>query len=226
MSSITSEFFSSKIIRRPLPEAVLYDLNSTSSTRITLPTGSEWSSGLHWHNTHTEYLRLIQGSIRVVLGFEEQIITALPNQTEQDQIVLTVPKGTRHEWSRAIIDDGIDVSVEESTDPTDGLKTVFFWSVNAVVLEGIEGIKGSKTGLGRWFEGWLLWWKLMIVFCELDNWPVFYRGRFGVESLCTYIILASAHILGWIMRLNVIRKNTMPADIWHMWTRRGDSKVE
>jgi hypothetical protein len=225
MSSATAKFFSSKIIHRPPPEAVIYDLTSPISTRITLPNGSAWSSGLHWHNTHTEYLRLIQGSIRVALGTAEHIITARPGQAKEDQIVLIVERGVRHEWSRAVIDDGLDVIVEESTEPRDGMKSVFFWAVNAVVLEGIERIRGSGSGIGAWFEEWLLWWKLMIVFWELDNWPVFGGGYF-FESLFTFGILTVAGLLGWISGTKVIRKDIMPEDIWELWTNKYEVKSD
>jgi hypothetical protein len=225
MASTTSKFFPSRIIQRPAPEAVIYNLTSTTSTRITLPMGSTWSSGLHWHNTHTEYLRLIQGSIRVVLGSAEHTITARPDEAEEDQIVLIVEKGVQHEWSRAAIDDGIDVIVEESTEPRDGMKTVFFWAVNAVVLEGIERIKGSRTGLGAWIEEWLLWWKLMIVFWELDNWPVF-GGRYFAQSLHTFTVLSVAGWLGWACGTKVIRKDIMPEDAWELWTKRHEVKAD
>jgi hypothetical protein len=226
MSSPTSKFFATQIIHRPHPEAVIYDLTSTSSTRITLPSGSTWSSGLHWHKTYTEYLRLIQGSIRVVLGNEEHIITAQPEQIDSDQNVLVVEIGVRHEWCRAVVDDGVEVIVEESTDPRDGMKTVFFWAVNAVVLEGIEQIKSSKSAFGRWFAEWLLWWKLMIVFWELDNRPVMYGSRADVQSLSTFGVLALSSFLGSFCRLDVIREDTMPVSVWEMWLKKKEAKLD
>jgi hypothetical protein len=37
-------------------------------TTISLPTRSTWTSGLHFHTSHKEYLRLIQGCIFVELN--------------------------------------------------------------------------------------------------------------------------------------------------------------
>ncbi|SPO03469.1 uncharacterized protein DNG_06152 [Cephalotrichum gorgonifer] len=82
-----------RIITRPLPNAVTYDLSSPDRVTITLPPSSTWSSGLHWHESHTEYLQVLRGSIKVRLGDREQIVSASPgNQPE-----ITVPRYAWHE---------------------------------------------------------------------------------------------------------------------------------
>jgi hypothetical protein len=230
-TSPTAQYFSTRIIHRPPPEAVTYDLTNKTSTTITLPTGSKWSSGLHWHNNHTEYLCVLQGSVKIKLGRDEFVVTApSPGKTGQQSedgnengTTVVVERGVRHEWSRAVIDDGVDVIVRESTDPADGEKTIFFWSVNATVLSGIERIKSRRSSIGRGFEDWLLWWKLMILFWELDNWPVLFNLSgiwvvgLEVESLITWSILAFAALLGILFGQRGVRERDMPSDIWRLW---------
>jgi hypothetical protein len=80
----------------------------TSITTILLPKNSTWTSGLHWHNNHTEYLRLVQGSIFVRLGSDTQIISAVAGGRHDmggglatGGLVIKVDKGMRHNWGRA-----------------------------------------------------------------------------------------------------------------------------
>ncbi|KAF2430200.1 hypothetical protein EJ08DRAFT_634029 [Tothia fuscella] len=228
--SKTSPFFSTRIIHRPHPEAVTYDLTSTSHTTITFPINSTWSSGLHWHSNHTEYLEVRQGAVKVTLGRETSIITATDYSTQnsltkvsedgQERKIVIVEKGFRHEWSRAYANDRIDVIVRESTDPDDGMKTVFFWCVNAIVLEGIDRIGSNNSKLRRQLEGLITEWKLMILFWELDNWPVIWDsngwGELGrwIESVSTFGVLVIAMVLGRVSSVKGVTEKYMPSDVW------------
>jgi quercetin dioxygenase-like cupin family protein len=105
--------------------------NPLKATTITLPPGPPWTSGLHWHETHTEYLQIIQGISRVTLNG----ITL--NYTAEDGIIV-VPRFARHEWQRA--DDAhshndVDPIVREWTDPIDGQKEIFFRNLNSAILD-------------------------------------------------------------------------------------------
>src|ERR1700761_480297 len=92
-----STFFQSCIIRRPFPEAVIYDLRCQHETKIFLPIGSKWTSGLHWHETHTEYLQIVRGTVRVVLDGQEIIISASKGESRDSSTIVKVEKGARHE---------------------------------------------------------------------------------------------------------------------------------
>ncbi|KAI9751211.1 MAG: 3'-phosphoadenosine 5'-phosphosulfate sulfotransferase, partial [Chaenotheca gracillima] len=81
---------------------------------------------------HTETLRVLAGSISLTLNAAD----AHPRwhtYTARDG-ALTVPRGVAHEWKPAA-GGSTDVIVEESTDPADGLKEVFFRNLNSVLLE-------------------------------------------------------------------------------------------
>lgn len=67
----------SPILSRPPPQAVTYDLSrGRQRVRITLPPGSAWTSGLHWHESHDEYLRVVRGAVRLRLGDGVRVISA------------------------------------------------------------------------------------------------------------------------------------------------------
>lgn len=216
-------FFTTKIIERPGPESVIYNLTTSLETEITLPTGSTWSSGLHWHERHTEYLRVVQGRVKVVLEGEEMIIDA---KSSSSIITVTVPKGARHAWSRADAAFGDDVVVIESTDPADSEKQVFFWCVNGTVLEGVFNIKSSSSSVGKMFYDWLLWWRLCLVFRELDNWPVVLDtgiwskavpGVRTMEAWITWVILALTMFLGSLCGMRGVRQEFLPEEVWDRW---------
>jgi quercetin dioxygenase-like cupin family protein len=221
--NLLTPFFSTKIIERSGPEFVIYDLTTSHETKITLPKGSTWSSGLHWHDTHTEYLCVLQGRVKVVLEGKEIIIDAKSSSKTK---TVTVPKGARHQWCRADSFFGEDVVVVESTDPADGEKQVFFWCVSGTVLEGVANMEGCSSSIGKNFYNLLLWWKLCLVFRELDNWPVVWDAGIWSEAvpgvrdieLCfAYIVLMVATLLGRLCGMRGVRKEFLPEDVWDRW---------
>ncbi|KAF2812141.1 uncharacterized protein BDZ99DRAFT_568882 [Mytilinidion resinicola] len=209
---------SNPTITRPPPNAVVYDLSSPTQTTITLPPNSTWTSGLHYHTTHTEYLRLLHGSISLRLGTATTILTAPPDGTG---IEVTVPRGVRHEWRRADspavkqVDGDGDVVVVERTDPADGAKSVFFWNLNGAILDG-------GRGRGWWGAAWLTM-ELLIVFRALDNWPVFVDlGAFGgvgraLEACVAHGVLGAAGAAGWLAGIQAVRRERMPGALWEGW---------
>ena len=182
----------------PLPSS---PTPSPYKTTISLPRHSPWTSGLHFHTTHTEYLRLLRGAIFIYLDGETQILSAKAggsvaiygdktavNATPGLQV--KVNKYARHNWGRAReslsrkritcvvprypedIDD--EVVVEEWTEPVDLTKPLFFWNLNAVVLTPLDArLEGRGKMAARWMlGGWWVSFQLFTIFYELDNWPV------------------------------------------------------
>lgn len=178
------DFWHERIITRSGAESVIYDLRNRHRTIITLPAASKWTSGLHWHETHDEYLQVIKGSVRVVLG-ERKFVVSAP-QNSEDTPVIKVDKFVRHEWGRA--DNGLDheagdVVVMEHTEPADGNKTEFFWCVNGVILNGIVAISAAR-GLERMIEEWKMYLRLLCVFSAHDNYPVVLRTCNAINYWC------------------------------------------
>ena len=75
-------------------------------TTISLPRYSTWTSGLHFHTTHTEYLRLVRGAIFVHVDGKTEILSAEAggsvtvygaDKRVAPGLLITVPKYSRHE---------------------------------------------------------------------------------------------------------------------------------
>ncbi|KAI9162840.1 FAD-containing monooxygenase EthA [Paramyrothecium foliicola] len=164
----------STIIERPLPSAVKYDLSTPGHVKITLPPASTWSSGLHWHETHDEYLKVIKGGIRVRLGNSWSVIKA----TDSEQPEIKVNRYVWHEWKRAEPSD--EVVVIERTEPEDDDKALFFWNLNGVILSTPKLLEDHSSFLSRlpvaiqpsMLDVWIML-QLFIIFAHLDNFPVF-----------------------------------------------------
>ncbi|KAK3334133.1 hypothetical protein B0T19DRAFT_440826 [Cercophora scortea] len=168
------------MISRPPPTSITYDLTTPNHTTITLPRGSAWASGLHWHETHTEYLRVLCGTICVRLGDETLEISASSPEIKID-------KYTWHEWARASVGGDEDVVVAERTEPADGQKGDFFRELNGVILSASSS-SGVARGLLTRVVGVWMWWRLLVVFHRRDNFPVLLgvrglAGRWGVTAV-------------------------------------------
>ncbi|KAF3044374.1 hypothetical protein E8E12_009826 [Didymella heteroderae] len=198
-----------RAILRQGPEAVAYHIPVSPSTddgtplksTIALPRHSAWTSGLHFHATHTEYLRLIKGAIFVELNNKMKFISALvggevdgTGQLVQSGLIIEVPRYAFHNWGRlehhndsarspgrrAQHEDILpedwteEVIVEEWTDPSDIAKPLFFWNLNGIITAPGEAILPKRQSLAKGLLG-SLWvdLQLFLVFWELDNWPVF-----------------------------------------------------
>lgn len=229
-----SDFTSNPIIKRDAPEAVVYDLSEPHQVTITLPPSSTWSSGLHWHERHIEYLRVVKGSIHVTLDGQARTISATDAETE-----VRVDRNVWHEWRRADTEGGEDVVVVERTDPEDGEKAVFFWNLNGVVLRA-QGLARPPyvPGLlhGILLEVWVSL-SLFAIFRELDNVPVFVnvlqafskRGFvFGdktlghtalrrVDFLVSHILLLLASSISVLFGITAVRDDFTPSEVRQKW---------
>ncbi|KAL6814468.1 hypothetical protein J3E69DRAFT_347308 [Trichoderma sp. SZMC 28015] len=222
----------SGIIERGLPNAVVYDLTTPNQVTVTLPSRSTWSSGLHWHETHTEYLKVIKGSIKVRLGDSEQIITA--SKTNQPEI--KVERYEWHEWQRAQLD-GEEVIVIERTDPEDGEKALFFWNLNGIILNAGRVISTNVPGFSFFpatikdliIDFWITF-NLFIVFHSLDNFPVilsttkFWNGKGSrakagpsADWFVSHVLLSLASWAGRIVGLRAVRPEYTPAQHYQRW---------
>ncbi|KAJ6785594.1 hypothetical protein PWT90_00466 [Aphanocladium album] len=223
------------VITRPLPNAVTYDLTQRDCVIITLPPQSTWSSGLHWHQDHDEYLKVVQGSILVVLGNDEFVVSA----TATHQPEIKVPRHAWHSWRRAE-GDGEEVVVVERTDPADFQKAVFFWNLNGVILDAPA--LDTKLGMlpSRLRAALVDFWitlSLFVIFHHLDNFPVFVnmpsllgrlmpalqkahavcRAAKWLDWLVAHTLLWLASCLGHILGMAPVRRRYTPASIYKRW---------
>lgn len=211
------------------PDEVTYDLTAQEHVTITVPSGSQWTSGLHWHETHTEYLKLIKGKIKVRLGHEFMEIEA----SGDHQPEVKVPRYEWHEWQRAT-PDGDDVVVQEHTDPADGEKALFFWNLNGVIQNSgkiSEGsiISRSPGGLQDVMARAWVTLNLFTIFYELDNFPVFVNfgrvlggvgGLQALDWLVSKAVLLVAAWVGWLVNARAVRAKYTPSAEYALYMER------
>lgn len=190
-------------IQRDPPDAVVYDLSQPDLATITLPTRSTWTSGLHWHERHAEYLRVVHGRILLTLGSSSHIISASDDDDDDDEggqgqgsgagprkNEICIDRHVWHEWRRADVDAGEDVVVVERTAPQDGEKAVFFWNLNGVLFTANNNMMACPPYVPKRLHDVLLdtyvTLSLFSLFRELDNFPVFINvlGVFATRGFC------------------------------------------
>jgi quercetin dioxygenase-like cupin family protein len=161
---------------------------SSPVVTISLPPNSKWTSGLHWHETHTEYLAIIQGSALITLN------SVTKTYTPSDGIIV-IPRYARHEWRRASSSDE-ELIVQEWTDPEDGEKEVFFRNLSSVIEDATRDGKPNE---------WSLTHQLFVIFRALDNFPVLVDLSYvpvvgkGLEWAITHFVLGYAVLLGLVL---------------------------
>lgn len=222
---------SEPFIKRGLPSAVLYDLSEPDRVTITLPVGSTWSSGLHWHEKHVEYLRVVKGSVRVALGGQVHTLSA-----EDETSEVRVDRHVWHEWTRASTADGDEVVVVERTDPEDGQKAVFFWNLNGVIIKAQTLACPpymSKPLHCMLLDIWVTF-SLFTLFRDLDNFPVFVNvlaafskrgftfadGTLGhillrsADRFISHLVLFSMSWVAWGFGIHPVRREFTPDNVW------------
>lgn len=230
-----THFTNNPVIKREAPDAVVYDLSEPHQVTITLPASSTWSSGLHWHERHVEYLRVIKGSVQVTLDSQVRTISASDSETE-----VRVDRNVWHEWRRADIEDDEDVVVVERTDPEDGEKAVFFWNLNGVILKA-QGLKCPpympKLLHGLLLDAWVTL-SLFAIFRVLDNVPVFvnilqafskrgfvfaektlgHTALRAVDVVISRILLLLASAISLLFGIRAVREEFTPDKARQNWT--------
>ncbi|KAI0484858.1 hypothetical protein GGR56DRAFT_680685 [Xylariaceae sp. FL0804] len=197
---------------RPPPTAVVYDLSEPGQATIRVPPGSAWTSGPHWHATHTEFLQVVAGRAEVTLAGD-----VLPAVRPANGIVV-VPRGVVHEWRRSTGGDDQahdqqreeeqqqqqqqeneeeDLVVREWTDPRDGQKAAFFRNLNGLVLDALAAGPGSWRTRTLGLELANLSWRM-------DNWPVVLGGGAGrwpgwAHGVATRAVLLASVALGRLL---------------------------
>ncbi|KAI1383070.1 uncharacterized protein F4822DRAFT_91795 [Hypoxylon trugodes] len=193
---------------RPAPTAVLYDLSVPDEATIHVPAGSKWTSGPHWHESHTEFLRVLSGRAFIILG--ERSFVAGP-----DDETVTVPRGVVHEWMRVFVGEeedavteggrggkGEELVVREWTEPRDGGKEVFFRNLNGIILDATAK---TETGWRRRWGDKMLELDLWNLFWRADNYPVVWGTGF-VGGVATKVVMGAAVALGWVLGFKGVYK--------------------
>ncbi|KAG5964857.1 hypothetical protein E4U56_002039 [Claviceps arundinis] len=225
------------ILTRDLPHGITYDLRPPNHILVSLPPSSTWSSGLHWHEAHTEYLKVLQGSIRLRIGSRRRIVSASATHHPEIRIDKFVP----HEWARADPGGSHPVVVLERWDPPDGEETLLCRNVNGVRLEGMR--QRGRMRKERW--GLLarlllrVWIELRVmvmcarldcipVYVDLGSWPrlrgvhVLSGQRLAmVDWVLSHVILTVAALMGWVMGMEAVDGRWTPRGEMEEWVGGG-----
>jgi hypothetical protein len=198
----------------------------TLKTTLSLPLHSTWTSGLHFHTQHTEYLHLLRGSLFVYLDGVVSIYSAkaggkVCTDDVVESLVVEIPRHARHNWGRAreyldanrslgrrarpenrVEDLDDEVLVEEWTDPVDIGKPLFFWNLNGVLTAAPDGRLSVRRRVGRRvLGGWWVPFQLFVIFWELDNWPVLVNMRNALEYNWPFWLRSRYRMPDWPMRV-------------------------
>ena len=167
---------------------------TTSVVTIVFRTGDDIpGTGLHWHETHTEYLEVVEGYALVTIGDRTAVFT-------KDDGVITIPRYTIHQYMRADkTEEGkagkeMDLVVQEWTEPADGDKEVFFRNILSLLMDRESTLKGNLS----------MFLSIMVVAWAHDNYPVFWEGpgllertnKERVMRLVTYSLMGSLASIG------------------------------
>ncbi|OAP64423.1 hypothetical protein AYL99_00395 [Fonsecaea erecta] len=189
------------VFRRTTPAAVTYDLSKADSVTITVPVASTWTSGAHWHETHTEFLQILQGRAFVKLGDRSGVYTAEDGAIE-------VSRYTVHDWHRvAGEEDQEDLVVREWTIPEDGQKEIFFRMLNSFLTETHPSSLYTPPAMTpRWvasrIEPWVVALQLFCIFSSWDNWPVLVGEDGGwISWAVTHLTLRVSSAVGSLFGL-------------------------
>ncbi|KAH8886878.1 hypothetical protein GQ53DRAFT_726744 [Thozetella sp. PMI_491] len=170
--------------------------DANRSVELTFRVGVTNRTGLHWHETQTEYVQVLQGHATITVGDHTAVFGP------EDGIV-TIPKFTLHQYGRA--DDtpegaaskGVDMIVKEWTDPADGEKELFFRNILGIIEDRQPGILGTLFMVLSVFT----------VFWHHDNYPVIWQGprflgrgvqKWAMRSL-TYTVMRLVGIAGLLV---------------------------
>ncbi|KAM0246834.1 hypothetical protein ACHAP5_004456 [Fusarium lateritium] len=99
-------------------------------------------TGLHWHETHTEYLEIVQGFALVTLGNHTSVFS-------KDDGIITIPRYSIHQYMRADkteqgkVGKDVDLIVREWTEPGDGDKEVFFRNLISLMMDKKDTTLGT-----------------------------------------------------------------------------------
>jgi len=226
-----------RIFQREGPKAVTYDLSTPDCVTITVPVSSRWTSEPHWHETHTEYLQVLQGRAYVRLGH-------VCREYGSDDGVVKVPRFTVHEWHRtARPQDQQDLIVREWTAPADGQKEVFFRVLNSfltepspsslfeVPLQSFFALPPMPAWVRGWMEDWIVVLQLFVVFRSWDNWPVL--GLMGDDGgwlwswlswLATHVVMGVCSAVGHVLGLRGMYSEYVPEELARLVS--GERKTE
>lgn len=213
------------VVNRTNQATMSFDTSSPSAyvTTVSIFRGSHWTSGLHWHETHTEYLQIVQGRAIVQLGEHRR-------EYGPEDGVIRVDKFVLHEWGTAPTtaseggvttgegdeDDEYELVVREWTDPADGQKEIFFRNLMGV----LEDEKQYR------FQ-WMMPIQMFVIFGVMDNYPVVFMSRSKrAQAWATYLTMYVAATAAILLGMQGVYREYTPQPLYNIWKGEHGREVQ
>lgn len=139
----------------------------------------------HWHETHTEYLRVSSGKAFVTVDGRSSIIDSTSGE-------ICIPRGVVHAWG---IVEGSDeeLIIWERTEPMDGEKEIFFRNLISSLVDSSLGNPFSAQSIRRRLSVRDVL-QFLVTFRALDNYPLIWNGV--GRRYISYLILSIGDFCG------------------------------
>lgn len=222
----------------PSPGAASLSLDDDPSiVHATIPVGSNWTSGRHWHDDHAEHWKVISGAMLITVNNNSFVVT-------DTSPIVSISRKARHELMRWDCPGRKDhqhaaqqafeeqmkakgqsmeleslraqaVEAEEWTTPADGEKQIFFRNVLSATSEPRNGILGNI----------LRFIHILIIFQGLDARMVIldlgaedgkgWRGM--VEEMIWWALQEMACMIGFVLGLQPVNEAYTPGRSISQW---------
>ena len=207
---------------------------------MTVPVGSSWTPGLHWHNDHTEHFQVLSGAMLITVNNKSFILTG-------GSPAVTIPRKARHELMRwdcpgrkgyqkvaqeafrkEMLAKGQSkelerlrvqvVEAEESTTPADGEKEILFRNLLSAITEPRSGILGE---IMRFVHIVIIYQGLDVRMVILDMGAENGHGWRGmVEEMIWWLILGMASLIGGVVGLKPVSEAYTPGRLISEWEEK------
>ncbi|KAL6713133.1 hypothetical protein ACLMJK_009254 [Lecanora helva] len=229
----------------PLPTGLKFEFptqpapNSPQpSTRVSVSPRSTWSTDLHWHVTHTEYIKVLSGAALGTINGKSFILRAQDDPKEvpryarhewmrfdrPEELLTNEQRETQKRWMKEVRDKEVeklrevDLVVDEWTDPADGEKEIFFRNMLSTFQE-----PGYQRGTGQL----LMYLQVLVVMWEGDNFNVMldcqgWKGgwRRVVEECISYAFMGFVALLGRMVGCRGVNEEYTPPYLVQSWKNR------
>ncbi len=228
------------IFTTPPPNAASHSIKTPYKTHVTVPVGSSWTPGRHWHNDHTEHFQVLSGAMLITVNNKSFILTG-------GSPAVTIPRKARHELMRwdcpgrkghqkvaqeafrnEMLAKGQSkeleklrvqvVEAEESTTPADGEKEIFFRNALSAITESRSGILAE---IMRFVHIVIIYQGLDVRMVILDMGAENGHGWRGmVEEMIWWLILGMASLIGGVFALKPVSEAYTPGRLISKWEEK------
>ena len=224
----------------PPPEVGSISLDDPSKSDLTIPVGSPWTSGRHWHDHHAEHWKVLSGAMLITLNNDSFIVTresptvSIPPKVRHELMRWDCPGRTHHQnaaqeaFRKEMLVNGQSkeleklgataVKAEESTTPADGEKQIFFRNL----LSAISEPRTSTLG------GILKFAQILIIYHHLDARMVMVDmgaenasgWRAMIEEGIWWLYVRMASLIGAVFDLQPVSEAYTPGPLVSEWEKK------